>query len=403
MWTYPWDVLDLGLDAVVADLRDRAGLDAISLATSYHAGHFFQPRSPVRKSYFPEDGVVYFRPDPAQWSPRRIVPKEAEIVSEGGDVLRDLVRRRDAGGLKVHCWTVCLHNTRLGMLHPDACTRNAFGDPNYFALCPSNEDARAYVRTLVADISHNYRPDCVELETTNFMAFVHDYHHEKDGVGLGKEGNFLMSLCFCPACLDRSRRAGVDGEAARRSVRRLITEFSEAATPSPRWPDLASHGLLALSDDPEIEAYARWRTEPVTSLAADVRAAAHTDSKIVILEDVDPLFSALNLVESARCCDGGLAAVYGMHAPAISAAVGALSKALRPDRFAAAGMRIFWPEISGAADLTARARAAVEAGAQGIGFYNYGLIPASRLDWVGEAARAAEAASYSHEVRGLTP
>jgi hypothetical protein len=392
MWTYPWDVLDLGQEAVEGDLRDRAGLDAISLATSYHAGHFFQPRSPVRKSYFPEDGVVYFQPDSTRWNGRRIVPKQAELVSEGGDVLRSLVRRRDAGGLKVHCWTVCLHNTRLGMLHPGTCTRNAYGDPNYFALCPSNQDARAYVTTLVADISHNYRPDCVELETTNFMAFVHDHHHEKDGVGLGREGDFLMSLCFCDSCLDRARCAGVDGEAARRTVRRLIAELSERAIPSPRWPDLASRGLAALGDVPEVEAYARWRTEPVTSLATEVREAGHPDCKIIILEDVDPLFSALDLAESSKRCDGGLVAVYGMLPPAITASVGALSKALRPDRFVAAGMRIFSPEISGGADLAERARAAVDAGAQGIGFYNYGLIPAARLDWVGEASRAAREA-----------
>ena len=111
---------------------------------SYHAGRFLQPRSPKRKVYFPEDGTIYFHPTPARWEGLAIQPKVAEVI-EGGDVLRELVRRRDAGGLKVCCWTVCLHNTRLGMLHPGAVTRNAFGDPNYYNLCPSNPDARAYV------------------------------------------------------------------------------------------------------------------------------------------------------------------------------------------------------------------------------------------------------------------
>ena len=48
MWTYPWDVLDLGLETVARDLRERAGLNGINLATAYHAGRFFQPRSPKR-------------------------------------------------------------------------------------------------------------------------------------------------------------------------------------------------------------------------------------------------------------------------------------------------------------------------------------------------------------------
>ena len=32
MWTYAWDIQDLGLDQVVSDLQGRAGLDTVSLA-----------------------------------------------------------------------------------------------------------------------------------------------------------------------------------------------------------------------------------------------------------------------------------------------------------------------------------------------------------------------------------
>jgi len=46
MWTYPWDVVDLGVDTVVRDVRDRARLNGVSLAAAYHAGRFLQPRSP---------------------------------------------------------------------------------------------------------------------------------------------------------------------------------------------------------------------------------------------------------------------------------------------------------------------------------------------------------------------
>jgi hypothetical protein len=201
MWTYAWDLLDLGFDAALEELRDRAGLNCISLATSYHAGHFLQPRSPKRKVYFPEDGTIYFHPTPARWEGLAIQPKVAGVILEGGDVLRELVRRRDASGLRVSCWTVCLHNTRLGMLHPRAVTRNAFGDPNYYSLCPSNPDARAYVGALVEDLTHSYKPDLVELESPSFMGVAHEFHHEKDGVGLTAEDDFALSLCFCASCV----------------------------------------------------------------------------------------------------------------------------------------------------------------------------------------------------------
>ena len=226
MWTYAWDILDLGFDAALGELRDRAGLNSVSLASSYHAGRFLQPRSPKRKVYFPEDGTIYFHPTPARWEGLAIQPKVAEVI-EGGDVLRELVRGRDAGGLKVCCWTVCLHNTRLGMLHPGAVTRNAFGDPNYYNLCPSNPAARAYVCALVADLTHSYEPDLVELESPSFMGFAHEFHHEKDGVGLNPEDDLALSLCFCASCLARATKAGVDGEAARRTVAQWIVEACE--------------------------------------------------------------------------------------------------------------------------------------------------------------------------------
>ena len=46
--------------------------------------------------------------------------------------------------MAVNVWLVLLHNTRLGMAHPDAVVRNAFGDPYFYNLCPSAPDARAY-------------------------------------------------------------------------------------------------------------------------------------------------------------------------------------------------------------------------------------------------------------------
>ena len=119
MWSYPWDLEDLGLDFALGELRDTAGLNTISLATSYHAGRFLQPRSPVRKAYFPEDGTIYFKPNAERWADVAMGPRSPRS-SSARDILGELVERRDAGGMAVSCWTVCLHNTRLGMAYPHA-------------------------------------------------------------------------------------------------------------------------------------------------------------------------------------------------------------------------------------------------------------------------------------------
>ena len=390
MWTYPWDVLDLGLDTVARDLRERAGLNGISLATSYHAGRFLQPRSPRRKSYFPEDGTIYFHPTPSRWSDAAIRPKVADLLAEG-DVLRALVDGRDRTGLAVQCWTVCLHNTRLGMLHPRACTRNAFGDPNFFSLCPSNPDARAYAVTLVADLTATYKPDIVELETIGFMGFAHGYHHEKDGVGLTAEDDFLLSLCFCDACLTRAAAAGVDGAAARRTVQHWVVEACERPVPAPRWPYFPAHGPEQFAGAPEVEAYVRWRAEPITSLAREIRAHADPAARIHVLDIDDGWLSGCDLSALAAATDGVTLCVYDRPPHAVAAGVAKARAAMPPDRELRAGLRLFHPEVASAQDVAARAQAAIGAGASGINFYNYGLVPAARLDWVRAASDAVRA------------
>lgn len=388
MWTYPWDVLDLSADAVVGELT-AAGLDTISLATSYHAGRFLQPRSPVRKSYYPEDGTIYFQPTPGRWADNRIQPQVAVVVGQG-DVLADLVRRRDAGGMRVSAWTVCLHNTRLGLTHPEAVTRNAFGDPNIFSLCPSHPDARTYVRTLVADLSATYKPDAIELESPAFMGFAHGYHHEKDGVGLTPEDDFLLSLCFCPACLDRAGKAGVDGAAARATVRRWIAEACERPVPEPRWPDFPAAGLDVFRPFPEVEAFVRWRFEPVTSLLAELRDAADPASKLVLIDLKDGWLGGCDVAAAAEALDGVILCGYDMAPDAVFDLLAEGRATVGPDKLLGTGFRVFYPEMRGATDLADRAAAARRAGVESINFYNYGLIPKARLGWVAEACRAAD-------------
>jgi hypothetical protein len=387
MWTYAWDIIDLGFDASLGELRDRAGLNSVSLASSYHAGRFLQPRSPKRKVYFPEDGTIYFIPTPARWDGVAIRPKVAEVI-EGRDVLRELVRRRDAGGLNVSCWTVCLHNTRLGMLHPGAVTRNAFGDPNYYNLCPSNLDARAYVCALVEDLTHSYRPDIVELESPSFMGFAHEFHHEKDGVGLSAEDDLLLSLCFCHSCLARANKAGVDGEAARRTVAQWIVEACERETPKPRFPDFPAGRIETFRPFPALHEYLFWRREPVTSLIAEIKARAHASSRIVLIDFAGGWLGGCDLEAIGKICDGAILCVYGLGPEEGAAVIKQGRAALGAEKFLGAGFRLFNDEVGGAEGLTARVSACVEAGANGVNFYNYGLIPAPRLDWIGAAVAA---------------
>ena len=388
MWTYPWDVQDQGLAALTADLSGRAGLNTVSLATSYHAGRFLQPRSPVQKAYFPEDGTVYFRPDETLWQGKAIRPLMARNVAERGDMLDALTKARAETGLKVSCWTVCLHNTRLGMLHPEHVTRNAFGNANHYNLCPSSPAARDYVVTLVRGITTNYKPDMLELESPNFMGFAHEYHHEKDGVGLNAEDDFLLSLCFCDHCTARAKKAGVPVEGARRTVARFIAELCERAVPERQFPEFPDAGIDAFRDHPDLHAFLSWRSEPVTSLIGEIKAAADPATRIVLIDLKDGWLGGVDLAAVGRLCDGAILCCYDMTPEAVGDVIRTGRALLGPDRFLGLGLRVFYPEVDGPDILAARTKNAVDAGADGVNFYNYGLIPAKRLDWVREAVAA---------------
>jgi hypothetical protein len=310
MWTYPWDLQDQGTDTVLTELCDYAGVNTISLATSYHAGRFLQPRSPIQKSYFPEDGTIYYVPNKRLWEGKSIQPLIAQNLSERGDMLAQLIDERKKGGPKVSCWTVCLHNTRLGMKHPYDVTRNAFGNANYYNLCPSSPAARDYVITLAKDISTQYEPDIIELESPNFMGFAHEYHHEKDGVGLTDEDDFMLSLCFCNHCMANATKAGINANGARDTVRALITDICEREIPQKQFPEFPAAGIDAFKDYADLHTYLTWRNEPITSLIGEIRDATNPATEVILIDLEDGWLGGVNLEAIGQVCDGAILCCY---------------------------------------------------------------------------------------------
>jgi hypothetical protein len=389
VWSYPWDLHDLSLDRALGDLGAQ-GVNTVSLATSYHAGRFLQPGNPRRRVWFPQDGTVYYTVDTSRWVGAEIVPLQADIVASEGDYLAELIARRDAGGPAVSCWTVCFHNTRLGMLHPGHVMRTAHGDPHYYGLCPSSPAARAYVTGLVAEISHRYRPDRIELESPDFMGFAHGYHHEKDGLGLLPEETFLLGVCFCDHCVARATAASVPAEAARRTVAGMLDEAFRRELPEPQVAGFPAEGIEAFRDWPEVHAYLEWRREPVTSLLAEIRAAAHSETRILLIDFEGSWWGGVHIPDAAAACDGILHCAYFTALDRLGPLMAETKALLRPGQTLIAGFQLFYPEVRDAEDL-ARRTAAVALHVDGVNYYNLGLVPPQRLDWIGRALSAARA------------
>ena len=388
MYVYPWDVAEQGARNISVELA-AIGIDTLSVASSYHAGHFVQPRGKKRRTYFPEDGTVYFRPNPALWQTGEIQPRVAAQLENEGNALADLVALRDDTGLSISCWTVCLHNTRLGLSHPGHVTRNAFGDPNYYSLCPSSPEARRYVRTLVRDLTTQYRPNVIEIETPGFMQFPHGYHHEKDGLGLTPEEEFLLSLCFCEHCRTGSAASGIDAGGAADIVQRAIVAACERELPVRTFPTFPERGLTSFHSEPALIDYLLWRATVVTNLVNEIRQEADERTSVLIITEPAAWREGIDLDQIAKVSDGVALLGYGYDPAGLGAMVREARSTIGADKALGIALRPFVSDISSAAELAELSAAAARAGATRLHYYNYGLVPAARLAWVGTAIRAA--------------
>lgn len=387
IWCYPWDIADIGLEPAL-DRIAAHGLNTVSLATSYHAGRFLQPGNPRRRVYFPEDGTVYYRMDNARWAGHEIAPLQAASVDQDGDMLGILTDRRATGGPGVSCWTVCLHNTRLGLRHPAHVMRTAHGDPHSYALCPSSPAARAYVTGLCAEISHVYHPDRIELESPDFMGFAHGFHHEKDGLGLLPEDDFLLGLCFCDHCIARATATGVPARAAQGEVAQLLDAAFARELPQAQFPDFPANGAAAFAGYTALAAYLAWRSEPVTALIAEIRAATHADTDILLIDSEGTWVGGVDLPALVPHVDGVLHCAYFTDPDRIDALLAGVRATLGADKTLIAGFQLFHPTVADRADLENRvAQAAPHV--DGFNFYNLGLVPPARLGWINGALNGA--------------
>lgn len=374
MYVYPWDLWHEGT-ASVADRLRGIGIDGIALATAYHAGRFLRPHAPRDRVYMPEDGTVYFRPDPALYG--RLAPQVAAMV-DAYDALVGL--SRIAPDLSVAAWTVGLHNSRLGGAHPELVCQTPFGDPLVNALCPSQPEVRDYLVALCRDTAAQPGVAEVMVETPGFQTYRHGHHHEFELIDLSPGADALLGLCFCPACRDRARRWGLNSDTLAQRAQDLLTAFfSDGAAPLPD-----------LRGDPDWQALVACRCDTVTSLVAEIRAALPAQIRLAIIPSVQTPNALCwregsNLAALARACDR-------LEVPAYQRGPRDIAQDMTEVR-AAAGktaqvgfiLRPTWPHVQGPAELAACIAAARANGTDRLSFYNYGHMRLQSLDWIAAA------------------
>ena len=367
----------------------ECGINTVTLAASYHAGKFLRPHAPAGRVYFPEDGTVYVRPRMDRYG--TIKPIQSKLATER-DTFAEL--KADAPDMGRVAWTVCLHNTPLGLRHPEFTVRNCYGDSYPYSLCPSYEEVRRYVVTLCTDMAERYELDGLALETPGFLPFDHGFHHEFFLLPMNRWAGWLLGLCFSEGTIAAAEARGIDAERLRWQACAALDAFF--ARPEPVPDHIAAEWWIAdLIADPEWAIFLSWRCQLVADLVAEVRAALPKETKLAVIPTVQRPTAAAwsegtDLRLLAEAADTLEVPAYEASAAAVALDAGDVRRRAGADARITYILRPAYPDLANGAETVAAARALRASGLSGIAFYNYGHIALSALDRVRDALAALE-------------
>ena len=377
LYTYAWDVLDIGVNAYVEQALSL-GISDVSLATSYHAGKFIRPHAKhAPKVIFPEDGVVYFDPQLTRYG---AIKPQAHSDAALRQVLPDLIAD---GRLRVHGWTVLLHNSRLGSQYPQYCTHNVFGDAYVYSLCPMQTAVAEYAVALCADLTAQHPLASIILETPGWLPFAHGYHHEFAQLAMSPAMDKALGLCFCRACQAQAQSLGIEVDALQRRLQQLITDLFNSAPNNEQTQQAIE---LAFEQDRDLIAYVKMRQQRVTDLVKAIRAAIPTSTKLAVIPSVQRPSSLcwtegsdLTALLSEGAADYLEIPFYEANAELVrndaafclahATSVNQLRGILRPG----------FPDLNNGAELADALIGLQQAGLTDFAFYNYGLLPRQQL------------------------
>ena len=391
IYAYAWDIAEISVAKAIERFRSL-GLDTVTMAGSYHAGKFLRPHGKTGKVYFPEDGVVYFKPDPKRYG--AIKPVVHSLVAAGKDVMRELA---DQDRLSTNVWLVLLHNTRLGEAHPKSTVANAFGDRLVYNLCPSAPDARAYAIGLAIDVTESYPVVGVSLETPGFLPYAHGFHHEFSLNRPNRWLNAQLGLCFCEHCMAGAKRAGLKIEALRKEVASNIEAYLASDVDFP--DDMAEAFWLAdARADGDFAAFLAWRCTVVTSLVREIRDAVRRNATVAVIPSVarptgGAWYEGSDLKALAEAAGVIEACFYEPNAGRIKADLHDVKRRLRGAGALRGIVRPAFPDLETKDEFLAAMHALGQGSVREVAFYNWGHIRDANLNWIPDGLAELERAA----------
>ncbi|MCK2220994.1 hypothetical protein MF672_045405 [Actinomadura sp. ATCC 31491] len=384
VYVFAEDLRGEGVERVL-DRISGYGVAGVTVGAVHHAARDVTPHGLSRLTVR-HDGA-HFAPPADLFDGLRLTPVPGHAAVFDG--LREACAKRS---MKLHGWTVFLSNATLGAEHPDVTVRDCFGDRGSPGdLCPAHPDVREYAVALARAVAR-LGVDSVVAESLHFLPLK----AQRSFVPLGPMDTYLFGLCFCDYCLRRAADLGVDAETAREECARIVGRVLDGDPPA---QGEVTRAALTAYAGPDVVAYARARSETVTTLVSEVASAvAEEGSRLVFIDSTgavkgyadglptpglaahDAWQLGVDLVALGDLVPAFGALAYARDAARVADDVGAYLRSVGKDREVRAVLRPGHPDSDSLDRLVAKARAAKAAGALAVDFYAYGLAPHPVLD-----------------------
>ncbi|MEU6997183.1 hypothetical protein [Nonomuraea sp. NPDC046570] len=389
VYVFVEDLRGEGMEKVLDRVRGL-GVTGVTVGAVHHATRDVTPHGLSRLT-LRQDGAHFPLPEDLFADLRLRPPVGYTDVFDG---LRAACAERS---LKLHAWTVFLRNETIGAEHPDVTVRNCFGDRGYPTdLCPAHPDVRLYAVALARAVAR-LGVNSVVAESLHYRPLK----AERSFVPLGPMDAYLMALCFCDYCMRRAADLGVNAEVAREECVRIVGAVFDGQPPA---QGEVTRAALTAYAGPDVVAYARARSETVTSLVSDVSAAVAAEgSQLVFLDYTgsvkgykhglpspglaahDAWQLGVDLVALGDLVPSFAVLAYARDAARVADDVGAYLRSVGKEREVRAVLRPGYPDSDTVDRLVAKVRGARAAGATAVDFYAYGLVPYPVLERIATA------------------
>ena len=266
---YPWDLLDEGVESAVDRLHGQIGLTGLALWALSPPVLQLRCQDRAGPPLACRPGGALFGPYEKRYPTERVPVIDPGVMLPGGACPFDAIAHAcNEAGFGLRAVVSASSAAGFGSWAEGLTCVNAMGARSSRAVCLSHPEIEASLAAILADLSNRAAvASCALVDVVSWWSEAQLCELVAAG-SLSPVDRFLLSLCFCPACMQQAASAGVDAEAVRAWVASCIKNPESLA-------GMDVDGLMA--DSAMLRAWFAWRGASLGRLVARLAADCPVD------------------------------------------------------------------------------------------------------------------------------